>query len=366
MACLAYPYNATTQDLWLYANETIVHSGGTTVVLKPVAWNPNSPLYGYRRSLQGISLRRRLVTSTAVAHLSALSYAQCAAVNNPADPANQWVFNNCYPMPVYAVTKKLMFCCQHCFLLSAGARNPALSWSGGVFSVDSLNDKLMGFQWMDGDNVITDDISPSDVIKPYNSDTVPSLTTTQDLAITELAGSRELSFEPMKIVDPRTLAPGSTLWSVDSAMKIVRLKYIKSPITPLYQGSTEARERYDLRTMLPDGSAESFVHYYLHDSGSVAFGVISEPTSAAAGDGVLGVVPKHLYNGAEFNTQSFGYGEYEGFGAIASLSRGSTIRNYFTQRGYPLNYQQALRQHTDLALVSTCDRIVEKVDQLTI
>jgi hypothetical protein len=362
MACLFYPYNATTQDLWLYENETIVHTGGTTVVLKPVAWNPNSPLYGYRRSLQGISLRRRLVTSSAATYLSPTQYAQASAINNPANPANTWVFNNCYPMPVYAVSRKLMFCCQHCFA-SSGARNPTKKWSGGVFPVGSLNDKLMGFQWMDGDNNITDNISPANVIAPYTTDTSPSLVGGGDAAITELEG--ELSFEPMKMLDPRNLAPGATIWSVDSAMKIVRLKYLQSPISKQF-GINEAREVYDFRIMLPDGSAESDAFYYLHDSGSVAFGVISEPTSAAAGDGVLGLIPRHMVAGGEFKGTSVGYGEYPGYGAIASLPRGTNFRDYFAARGYPLDYVQAKRQHTNFALVSTCDRIVEKVNQLSI
>jgi hypothetical protein len=357
---IGYPYSAASQDLWLYADETVIHTGGTTVVKKPVAWNPGSPLYGYRKSLQGISLRRRIATSAAVSQVPALSYNQFTPFNDPNDPANFWAYYNCYPMALYAVSKRLLFTCQHCYPSASGLRNPAEKWSGTVFPVGSLNDKISAFEWMDKDNNITDSFSTADVLAPYDSNTSPALPTiNRDLSLTELPS--DLSFEPLKIVNYLNLAPDATVWILDSAMKIVRSKIIKlgvAPITP-----TMARDNMFLQTVNPAGSANVNVFSYLHDSGSVCLVEVSPPTSAAAGDGVLGLVAAHLVSGGSSFAPEF-YGGFEVPGYIGAQAEVYGYRSYAEAIGSPMTVVAAKRQHTNFVLVNSMDRLLEKVQAL--
>jgi hypothetical protein len=358
---IGYPYSAASQDLWLYADETVVHTGGTTVVKKPVAWNPGSPLYGYRKSLQGISLRRRIVTSAAVSQVSPSTYSQFTPFNDPSDPANIWAYNNCYPMALYAVSKRLLFTCQHCFPSSEGFRNPAEKWSGTVFPVGSLNDKISGFEWMDKDNNITDSFSTADVLAPYDSNASPVLTDTgRDLSLTELPS--DLSFEPLKIVNYLNLAPDATVWILDSAMKIVRSKIVNLGVK--LQGYIgPSRDDMLLQTVNPAGSANVDVYTYLHDSGSVCLVEISPPTSAAAGDGVLGLVAAHLHFGGSAFIPEF-YGGFEVPGDIGAQAELYDYRSYAEAIGAPMTVVAAKRQHTNFVLVNSMDRLLEKVQAL--
>jgi hypothetical protein len=356
MALIGYPYSAASQDLWLYAPETIVHSGGSTVVESPVAWNPGSPLYGYRRSLQGISLRKRYASNI---NLNA-SYFQ---YNDPNDPANKWVYNNCYPMAFLAITRKHLFTCAHCYGRTVSAvRNPAQKWSGTVWTPNTLNDKLTAFKWMDSDNNISDSFETTQVIAPYGVDTTPPLTTDADVLLSELEGT--LSFEPLQVVDFLNLAPNATMWLVDSTMKIIRMKTVSSSVGYSSVSGT-SQERLTVQSMLPDGSATAIVQFFLHDSGSFLLAEIRPPSSPAAGDGIMGLVASHVYTGGSFYSPAGFYGELSAPGQWGSAPNPINIRQYTEDTGFEMKpLIHAKRQHTDLVLVNEMDRLLERVQAI--
>lgn len=354
MALIGYPYSAATQDLWLYAPETIVHTGGTTVVDSPVAWNPGSPLYGYRWSLQGISLRKRYATVSSP-NPAFFPY------NDPNDPANKWVYNNCYPMAFYAITRKHLFTCAHCYSRSTSAvRNPTQKWSGTMWTPDTLNDKLTAFKWMDGDNNISDSFETSQVLAPYGTDGAPF--SGADLVLSELEGT--LSFQPMQIVDFLNLAPGATLWLLDSTMKIIRMKLTKAFVN-YNQFINQSQERLEVVSMLPDGSAPADINFFLHDSGSVLLVEIEPPSSPAAGDGIMGLVASHAFSGGSYFSSAGFYAELSAYGYRGSAPNPINLRNYTESTGYamkPLVHPR--RQHNDLVLASEMDRLLERVQAI--
>ena len=118
-----------------------------------------------------------------------------------------------------------------------------------------------------------------------------------------------------------------------------------------------------LQTVNPAGSANVNVYTYLHDSGSVCLVEISPPTSAAAGDGVLGLVAAHLYvGGAQFAPEF--YGGFEVPGDIGAQAELYDYRSYAEAIGSPMTVVAAKRQHTDFVLVNSMDRLLEKVQAL--
>lgn len=362
MATIGYPYSAASQDLWLYTPETISWIGGSAEVLRPSAWNPGSPLYGYRKSLQGISLRKRISTATSL-------FEPYISINDPDDPANFWAFHNCFPMSFFAVSKKFLFTCAHCYSVTAGTlRNPDLKWAGGVYAVGSYLDATLAFQWMDKDNVVTDSFPTSQVIKAFNQDGSTLITKHADMwsdvAITELDGV--LSFEPLQVVDYLSLKPGSTLWLLDSASKIIRLKLTLASMNRFVIYPNTSREELLTETTDPAGNP-ALTYFYLHDSGSVAFVEIEPPSSPEAGDGIMGLVANHVVTGAT-SIPGFqgGYGELSSLGFNGGLPTTIQIRDYMASRGYPmLPLRKPLRQHSDLALLSLEDQVRLKVDALS-
>lgn len=116
-----------------------------------------------------------------------------------------------------------------------------------------------------------------------------------------------------------------------------------------------------LQAVTPDGLTNVLIGHYLHDSGSVLFAEISPPTSAAAGDGVLGLVPAHMYTGGDFTSGNKQlYSEYTSFGRMGSGTPATRMINYAALKGDSFEAQPAKRQHTDFALQSTMDTILQK------
>lgn len=369
MAGIGYPYVSAVQDLWLYEPRTVTWNSGSSsgVFEYPIAWNPGSPLYGYRASLQGISLRWRIATASAATYLAPALYAAYAAINNPATPANKWAFFNCYPMPLYAVSKKFCWTCAHCFGAS-GERNPTRIFRDTVFGPETLNDKLMVSKWMNKDNQITDTVQTDQMLPPFNVDTPQNFRSGFDLSLTEL--HNPLSFNPLTVVDVRSLRPGSTMWYIDSAMKIIRFRMDGAGVKRrTVSSSPYSFDRVKATAMLPDGSAVASAYAYLHDSGSVFLAEIQPPSSPTAGDGVLGLVPWHQFLGGQLGetTDHENYGEFTAYGYQGSSPVYSNVRNYMSARFFPMPpAQKAKRQHSDLLLVSTLDRLVEKVNSITV
>jgi hypothetical protein len=367
IALIGYPYSAATQDLWLYQQETVTHNAGSTLVEAPVAWNPGSPLYGYRQSLQGISLRKRYVSASAANDPTVLpaQYNYFATFNNPADPANKWAFNNCFPMAFFAASKKHLFTCSHCYAQQPNqVRNTSLKWSGTVFTPNSLNDRLVTFKWMNKSNVITDSFETTQVMAPYNADPGTSLVINTDVSISELEG--ELSFQPLQVVNFLNLAPGATLWMLDSAMKIVRMRLVKAHVENFFS-NLYSEERFVVESMLPDGSATADIFFYQHDSGTILLTEISPPTSAQAGDGVMGLIASHVQVGGYEYLSNVIYGELSAPGYQGSAGTYTKIRDYLADSGYPMRpLAQARRTHTDFVLASQMDHLLREVQDINL
>ena len=367
MACIGYPYVAASQDLWLYTPRVInwtVPSAGSASIDFPSAWNPGSPLYGYRGSLQGITIRCRTQSADALTYLGGTSYAYYSTFNNPALPQNKWAFYNSYPMPVYMLGAKLGWTCAHCVASgSVVERDPAVTWDS-VHGPGSLNYYLQVFEWMNKDNVIDNVRSPSQMLKGYTRDTPTDLYAGTDLLIVESV--TPLTVEPIQVVDLRTLSPGSTVWELDSAMKIIRHKLVGASVYSQVGLTSQAVPNIPmghvaLQAVTPDGLTNVLIGHYLHDSGSVLFAEISPPTSAAAGDGVLGLVPAHMYTGGDFTSGNKQlYSEYTSFGRMGSGTPATRMINYAALKGDSFEAQPAKRQHTDFALQSTMDTILQK------
>jgi hypothetical protein len=362
MALIAYPYSAATQDLWLYQSETISYfdyndsTWKTTTAEKPVAWNPGSPLYDYRRSLQGISLRKRFATSLDTDS----SY---HPYNNPADPANKWVYNNTYPMGVYAVSPRFALVCAHCFPGNP-VYNPLNKWSGTTFPQNSLNDRLMSFSWMNEHNVVTDQFPTSQVIASFLSHPgYPSLSIIEDVELCEFPSS--LSFEPLQLVNFLNLAPGATIWILDGAMKIIRSKLVQAGSRLEVSQPPYRRELLILDMAIkPDGTAAPLgVKTFLHDSGSVGFVEISPPSGPGAGDGVMGLIPAHVF-GSFMDAR---YGDLPVPGTIGTYPPSGQFRTYMAERGYPTKpLRFARRQHQNLMLQSEADSLLQSLQAITI
>lgn len=339
---IAYPYNPTTQDLWLYADHTVtwsVPTSGSAAAKIPVAWNPNSPLYGYRNSLRGITTRLRTWSNFCGSVLAD----DFSTWNDPNLESNKPVFYNSYPMQFTVVSQRFMYGCRHCYAVG-GARNPALTYVPNIFPADSQSANATMFRWLDSDDTVIQTIAATNVLRGFSTDPPTNLTCPNDLALFET--TVDIEAPPMIIADVRTIARSKTLWILDSNQKIVRLEQSLSCV----EGG---RDRYQFKGVKPDGSAAPVLpHEFLHDSGSIVLAEIYPPTSAAAGDGVMGLVPAHVVSSGQLVDPFFavyGYEDLQADGDFAnSASSPTNIRSYMASRGYPMpSVDTAQRQDTN-------------------
>ena len=338
---IPYAYNPTTQDLWLYADHTVtwtVPTAGSAPAKIPVGWNPNSPLYGYRNSLRGITTRLRTWSNFCGAAL-ADTY---DTWNNPLLDANKPVFYNSYPMQFTVVSEQFMFGCAHCYAVG-GARNPSLTYVPNVFPADSQSANATMFRWLDSDNSVMQVIDAEDVLRGYATDPPTNLACLSDLALFETKAT--ITAPPVLVADVRTISRTKTLWLLDSNMKIIRLEQVLSCVQ-------NGRDRYQFKAVAPDGSAlPAIVQTFLHDSGSIVLAEITPPSSSAAGDGVMGIVPAHIFSSDEFvvgTSKKLGYEDFVAAGDFANAASTATnVRSYIASQGFPMpSLRNARRQDT--------------------
>lgn len=287
---IGYPYDPVTQDLWLYQDLTIswtLPQPGTQVVKQPYAWNPNSPLYGYRNSLVGLSARLRTM-ETESSRISNGATAPYDQYNQPSDPAKRPVWYNSFPMTFIMLADGFAVSCGHCYggFNFETARDPArrLVGSGGYLiggRFDSLFTASM--RWLDQNGNLVFAADPKKVI-PFGSDTFQSIAFQMAIDLTVFECIDQSSVTPVIPVDARSLAYGQTAWLLDSNHKIIRLRSVKS-----YVDSGDLHSLF--KAVNPDGTESPVdVELFTHDSGTFALAEIKPPTSAAAGDGVMGVL----------------------------------------------------------------------------
>lgn len=305
---IAYPYDPVTQDLWLYEPITIswtVPTAATATVYRPYAWNPNSPLYGYRRSLRGMTARLRTFSN---ANLDPLYF----PYNDPNDPANKPVYYNTFPMSQRVIANRFIHMCGHCYSVGFGStvnRDPSQrlidAGTGGWYVANGYFDALLSesFRWIDADNSLIQQVDPQDLIGPYNSDPAVLAGFGVGLDFSMLETQFDLLAPPVTYVDARTYPFNGNAWMLDSNHKIVRYatkwQSISSGVLSQY-GSYQS-------TLNPDGTPSPLAPaVFLHDSGTHFLVEISPPTSAQAGDGVLGFLTEDISSSPWISMQGVG------------------------------------------------------------
>lgn len=325
---LPYVYDPVTQDLWLYESVTISWtdpSPASATIKRPYAWNPNSPLYGYRKSLSGMTARPRQFGTPLDPG------PPWTTINDFADPVNQPVYYNSFPFAQWVVSRKFMTICSHCYSYF-GDRNPSKMFIGvgasGHYQTGSYLHALMtqAFRWIDKDNQLIQELDPTLLMAGYTTDLTnyPGMMNDSDTALIE--SYVDLQAPPIKYVDMRSLPAGYVGWVIDSNHKIIRARFDSSYVD-------SGRIDVALYTMLnPDGSipTDSFLSF-TGDSSSSLWVELVPPTSREAGDGVLGFACGGI-SSTSFLTRS-------GQGTIATtppLAADNDLWDYMASRGFPV------------------------------
>lgn len=288
---IPYPYDPTTQDLWLYETITVTHDLGSTVVQRPYAWNPNSLLYGYRNSLEGLVAKYRTFSTAS----SAAARAPFLPFNDDSDPANKPAFYNSYPPSARLVNNRLILGCTHCYG-GIGNRNYSIDFETWRGSPTSYLNTVDLFRFIRRDNVVFD-IGRDEISKPFSYDTAfsPSTESLFGFDTFGIETYSEAPVDPVILTDGRAPVIGDEAFVIDGSMKIVYAKTGAS--TDEYWKASPNRRRghgiYPINGLLP------FV--YLHDSGSTCVIPIDPPSSPAAGDGVAVVLQKHIQSSNDLN-----------------------------------------------------------------
>jgi hypothetical protein len=311
MALIPYPYDAATQDLWLYEPHTITWSSGTAGVFRPYAWNPASPLYGYRYSLEGIVARYRTFSTGAVDEdINVSAYLPYNDIN---DPANRPAYFNSYPPSGWLLNDVAIMACGHCFDAQLNSRSSETveQWRG---SGSYLNAATI-YRWIRGDGTIVD-VSTSQVLRPFANDAGYQIWEEPgDICFLELMSPSSVT--PMHLVDHRTAHAGDIAWFIDGSDKIVTALLGRGWISPSVSEQITASVRYDRPSLsVPD------IQAYLHDSGSYFIVPIKPPSDPVLGDGIAGLMPFHMVASADFSAGLPTNG--------ANVLAGSSIRNYWT------------------------------------
>ena len=363
MGLVGYTYVPSRDDLFLYQDQAVSWTGGSGVFKKPYAWNPSSMLYGYRKSLGGLSAKyRTLSTSWAPAGTEP---AWALAANDKTNPANDPAFKNSWPPSYFMLNRKFMLMCRHCFSLLGSPRDPSEYLFGNHYLSGGYIEAVFPDQFIDENDNITV-LDKSKILRPYASDpSFPDLSlfgNANDVEMSELVDGYEIVVQPMVIADPRTMVPGSNAWYIDGSHKIIRGRFKASCHGPRLD------ENF-LEATYPDGSpwdvnglaSQQVFAAFLHDSGSYIFVEISPPTSWQAGDGVLGLVPSHEVTGGLFipsNSRELYAGAFKSWpsdfsgynifdpvpnSAISPLYKKSGIAEYCAFRGRTITTRQAAR-----------------------
>jgi hypothetical protein len=275
---IGYEYIPSLHDLWLYEDHVVswTYPGpGSTTLKRPYAWNPGSALYPYRKSIQAMPATYRI--------LGTFSGQYSYGVNLESNPVNKPVFYNSYcPWKAFFFSPTLAVQSEH-WQMSSQYRDLSKNFgnqyaNGSVFEANTL------IRHISHDNVVFD-YDMNDMIWPYRR-TSPAFGSKfafgspneADIAIVEYPAG--ISVPALKLADTRTVPYGTKGWMVDSNFKVVELFYKSCYVPP-----TASPGSYETNS-----SAIGQVQLFSHDSGSMGFVEISPPTSAEAGDGVLGLI----------------------------------------------------------------------------
>lgn len=370
MAIIPYQYNPALQDLFLYEDHQVSWTNGSAVYKRPSAWNPTSPLYGYRKSIVGISAAYRTFSTLFSSLKSPPTLISDYYQFNSFTDANKPVYYNSYPPCFPLISKRFSAGCLHCFG-SVTNRDESNRFISAInYQPNGALAQRLQFRWLNHDNTVADEISGTQVLLSYRKDPQWSdLDATGDLGVVEF--TRDIAVNPVTFVDARTAGFGATFWLLDGSMKIIRLRLKKAFIR-------RGIEVFTLEPVNPDGSSITTaqkVENFLHDSGSRLFVEVTPPTSTAAGDGILGMVTAHVFQAYDFvdpNTTRSGYGDIVltfGYpsGDVAKIhptTKHSRLMQYLNFRGYPAYDIRKARSQGPTATESTNGEILSSLATL--
>lgn len=300
----AQPYNPTTDDMWLYEPRTVTYSTGVAILDTPVAWNPNCPLYGYRRSLEGISATYRTFSSwwpagqneppTEAAIAVSPFATACNAVNPVSNPVNRPIWCNSFPPLVRLVGPRMLAFCGHCIGSAATYRSAVIGLTlDSLYPSGGYLHAVSALRFIDGDNNEYE-IDRTTIERPYSRDSVigPAeqsyvwYKSAQDTAMA-IADS-PLPVNPIATVDPSSIPSRTQCYYLNAGNAHIKpvVHWMAGRLFTTSSNNTEVRYRI---------SDTSWDDMFIHDSGGLMLVPMREPTSAEAGDGVMGVLAHHVF-----------------------------------------------------------------------
>ncbi len=376
---IPYVYNPALHDLFLYQPETVtwtLNGGGSAVVAAPYAWNPSSPLYGYRYSLEGLMACYRWMSSCPPygstcdpAVLSAI-YPQYNAINSVFDFFNAPAWRNSYPPANCIIHPNFGWVCWHAVNGSAIYNYRDLT---KVFdSIGGIGSQQMaGFshRYIKGDNTIVQ-LSGTTLGFPYQRDI--SYDPTDGAYIVSPRGGDHGVFElptpfpgtPLRVVNAQSIYYDTNVWCIDGSQKICGpIAYKRSGYN--YDPGQQVGQVRSFMRLTEQTSAPGF-SLYLHDSGSTFFIELKPPTSAAAGDGVLGFLPGTVIYIGNLNPIGPSNDPIPSCILVDGDPASALVTAYWTSRGYPDYpfFNLAPRTNQALATESEAQAILADVQAL--
>jgi hypothetical protein len=356
---LPYPYDPVTQDLWLYEPVTISWTDpapGSATIKRPYAWNPNSPLYGYRKSLMGMTARPRQL-----GNLAPLIEPPYTLINDPNDPVNQPVYYNSFPYQEWVISKRFMTVCSHCYGTFSD-RNPLKTFVGvgalGHYQLNSYLHAVMtqSFRWIDENNNLIQQLDPTQLMAPYETDLTnyPGMVNNSDTALCE--SYEDLLAPTVKYVDMRSLPTGTNGWLLDSNHKILRAQFNAEWVDSRELSSG------DYTVLNPDGTVAPYpTPQFTGDSSTTLWVELKPPTKKSAGDGVLAR--------ATWGISSSSWIVRDAAGVIANeapLAPNNDLWNYMAFRGYPLDEVGLVPRRWRAATQAVEQQILDAVEGISL
>jgi hypothetical protein len=312
-------YIPALHDLYLYESYTTPQG---FVTLRPYAFNPNSLLYGYRYSLEGLMATYRTFSTTRYTYGFPTVLFDWRDFNAPT-VENRAAFANSWPSAFRVLHKNVCFPCGHVIACPTLAdRFPIQTMAQWAYP--NLQDQC-SWRWIRGNNDIID-ISTSRMSKPYYFDsswpysTMPiSVPKDLDQPIVELFD--DFPGNPLRYIDALTIPVGATCWIIDGSQKIVTGKLAFSGVQRENFGNRSWPFMTGMAGLNPPPNGAISTHFacvvldvdrqpipiYVHDSGSSYFFEIKPPTSVAAGDGILGTLVGVLGIGDHVGANRFAF-----------------------------------------------------------
>ena len=351
---IPYAYNPAIHDLFLYEDHVVTWTqptAGSVNVKRPYAWNPNSLLYGYRKSLTGMLAIYRTMQTV----FPATSWGE----NSASNPVNDPVFKNTYVIvKAYFFTPRLAMQSRH-WQSPLVYRNPAYTFAdaygaGTKFIAEGL------VRFIDHDNTITD-WDASDLLYIYqqvsaafgNHWAVSGASGPADLGMVE--AKQDIPVAPMVIADSRTVPVDAPAFVIDSNQKIIACSAL-----------TTYNTQNDPRLISKAVSNAPYVIAFNHDSGSVMLVELKPPTSAAAGDGIMGLIPKSLESGSDLIGTANVYGT-TGIGLIFPENHANSPQVLYQQSlGFSWPAASVYQRQTTemIATESTQQQIISVINQI--